>query len=69
MDKSRIEDMMKMAVKTPKPPMTGALQLTTKFLLPPGENDVVERLRLDGRFCDRARRSSPTTTSRAKSRS
>src|SRR5262249_13591747 len=26
------------------------LQLTTKFLLPPGESDVVQRLRLDGRF-------------------
>jgi hypothetical protein len=50
MDKSRIEDIMKMAVKTPTPPMTGALKLTTKFLLPPGESDVSERLRLDGRF-------------------
>jgi hypothetical protein len=50
MDKSRIEDIMKMAVKTPSPPMVGALTLNTKFLLPPGENDVSERLRLDGRF-------------------
>ena len=49
MDKSRIEDVMKMAVKM-SPPMVGALKLTTKFLLPPGENDVVDRLRLDGRF-------------------
>ena len=49
MDKSRIEDVMKMAVKT-SPPMVGALKLTTKFLLPPGENDVVDRLRLDGQF-------------------
>jgi hypothetical protein len=50
MDKSRIEDVMKMAVKTASPPMVGALKLNTKFLLPPGENDVVDRLRLDGRF-------------------
>ena len=50
MDKSRIEDIMKMAVKTASPPMVGALKLTTRFLLPPGENDVVDRLRLDGRF-------------------
>ena len=50
MDKSRIEDVMKMAVKTASPPMVGALKLTTKFLLPPGESDVVDRLRLDGRF-------------------
>ena len=50
MDKSRIEDIMKMAVKTAAPPMTGALQMSTKFLLPPGEADVAERLQLDGQF-------------------
>jgi hypothetical protein len=50
MDKSRIEDVMKMAVKTASPPMVGTLKLNTKFLLPPGENDVVDRLRLDGAF-------------------
>ncbi len=49
MDKSRIEDIMRMAVKTPAP-MAGALKLNTKFLLPPGENDVVDRLQLDGQF-------------------
>jgi hypothetical protein len=50
MDKSRIEDVMKMAVKAASPPMVGALKLNTTFLLPPGENDVVDRLRLDGQF-------------------
>ena len=50
MDKSRIEDIMTMAVKTASPPMTGALKLNTRFVLPPGENDVADRLRLDGRF-------------------
>ena len=50
MDKSRIEDIMKMTVKAASPPMVGALKLTAKFLLPPGENDVIDRLRLDGRF-------------------
>jgi len=50
MEKARIEDVMTMAVKATPPPMTGALKLVTKFLLPPGETDVVERLRLDGRF-------------------
>jgi hypothetical protein len=50
MDKSRIEDIMKMAVKSSTPPMTGALKMTTKFLLPPGNTDVVERLQLDGHF-------------------
>ena len=50
MDKSRIEDIMKMAVKSATPPMTGALKLNTKFLLPPGGGDVADRLQLDGRF-------------------
>jgi hypothetical protein len=50
MERARIEDIMKMAVKSPKPPMTGALKLVTKFLLPPGETDVAERLQLDGHF-------------------
>jgi AsmA-like C-terminal region len=50
MERARIEDIMVMAVKMPKPPMIGALKLSTKFLLPPGDKDVSEKLRLDGRF-------------------
>ena len=50
MDKARIEDIMTMAVGTATPPIVGGLTLTTTFVLPPGENDVAERLRLDGRF-------------------
>jgi hypothetical protein len=53
MDKARIEDIMKMAVKAATPPMIGALQMKTKFLLPPDDSDdrdVSERLRLDGDF-------------------
>jgi len=49
MDKARIEDVLKLAVKAQNP-MTGALKLTTKLVLPPGEQDVVEKLQLDGRF-------------------
>jgi hypothetical protein len=48
--KGRLEDVMRLAVNTPRPPMTGALQLNTKFELPPGDQDVVEKLQLDGRF-------------------
>ena len=50
MPQARIEDVMTLAVHTQKPVMTGALQLSSKFLLPPGETDVSQRLRLDGRF-------------------
>jgi AsmA-like C-terminal region len=49
MDKARIEDVLKLAVKAQNP-MTGALKLTTKLVLPPGEQDVVEKLQLDGQF-------------------
>jgi AsmA-like C-terminal region len=48
--RSRIEDIMTMAVKADKPPMVGALTLNTTFVLPPGNSDVVDRLRLKGRF-------------------
>ena len=50
MTNARLEDIMVMAVRAPKPPMVGGLKLTTKFLLPPGEADVVDRLKLNGRF-------------------
>jgi hypothetical protein len=50
MDRARVEDIMVMAVKAAQPPMTGGLKLTTKFLLPPGDADVSERLQLDGEF-------------------
>ena len=50
MDQARLEDVLWLAVKTPKPPMTGALTLQTVMILPPGDVDVVEKLQLDGKF-------------------
>jgi hypothetical protein len=50
MDKGRLEDVMKLAVKSKEPPMTGALKLETKLEIPPGDADVVDKLRLDGAF-------------------
>jgi hypothetical protein len=50
MNKARIEDVLRLAVKASKPPMSGGLKLTTRFVLPPGERDVVEKLRLSGQF-------------------
>jgi len=49
-DRGRIEDIMRLAVNAPKAPMVGALRLETKLVLPPGEEDVVRKLQLDGRF-------------------
>jgi hypothetical protein len=50
MEDGRLEDIMRMAVKTPHPPMNGGLHLTTRLILPPGKVDVIDKLQLDGRF-------------------
>jgi hypothetical protein len=47
---ARIEDVLQLAVKAAKAPMTGRMELTTTFLLPAGEQDVIDRLNLNGRF-------------------
>ena len=49
-DAGRLEDILRLAVKGPQPPMTGVLQLRTKFLLPPGHRDAIRKLLLDGTF-------------------
>ncbi len=45
-----IEDLMRLAVKTGKNPLMGTIELQTKFLLPQGSADVVDRLQLNGAF-------------------
>src|SRR3982074_3157396 len=47
-EKGRIEDLLKLAVRTDPPIMTGLVRLKTKFDLPPGERDVPNRLKLAG---------------------
>ena len=49
-DKARIEDLLKLAMKGPKATMTGAASVKTKLRIPPGEQDVVDKLELDGEF-------------------
>jgi len=54
-DAGRLEDILRLAVKGPQPPMTGVMKLKTTFLLPPGKRDAIQKLRLDGNFSvDRA---------------
>jgi len=48
--KGRLEDVIRLAVKAPTPPMSGILTLTAKMVLPPGHRDVVDKLRLEGDF-------------------
>lgn len=50
LDGARLEDLMALAVKAARPPMTGRIDLKTTFLLPQGEADVIERLQLAGTF-------------------
>lgn len=50
LDDARIEDVLRLAVKSKQVPMTGALKLTTTFVLPPGPGDAVQKMRLNGSF-------------------
>jgi hypothetical protein len=47
---ARIEDMLKLGVKTEPPVMTGDLIMHAKFHLPPGQGTVLDRLNLKGNF-------------------
>jgi hypothetical protein len=50
-NEARVEDMVAIAVPLEgEPPLSGPIQFTTKFLLPPGDEDVVKKLQLDGHF-------------------
>lgn len=49
-DHARLEDLMRLAVKSKGAMMTGAVRLTTKFDLPPGKDEIADRLKLDGQF-------------------
>jgi hypothetical protein len=47
---ARIDDMLKLGVKTQPPVMTGDLVMHTKLHLPPGKESVIDRLQLQGNF-------------------
>ena len=50
LDAARLEDLMQLAVKAARPPLTGRIDMVTKFVLPAGEGDVIQRLQLKGQF-------------------
>jgi AsmA-like C-terminal region len=50
MDQARIEDLLRLGVRTDPPVMEGQVTLHTKLDLPPGTQDVAHRLRLQGNF-------------------
>ncbi len=45
-----IEDLMRLAMKGPKPMMRGPIDLRVKLVWPPGKGDIVDKLRLSGTF-------------------
>jgi AsmA-like C-terminal region len=49
-DRARLEDLLRLAVKGPRPPMSGAVRIRARMEIPPGEQDVIDRLRLAGTF-------------------
>jgi hypothetical protein len=49
-DDGRLEDVIRLAVKSETPPMVGLLGLKTRMVLPPGKGEVIDRLALEGRF-------------------
>ena len=50
MREGRIEDVLWLAAKSRKPPLSGTLTLVTTLLLPPGKADEEQRLQLNGSF-------------------
>jgi len=47
---ARVEDMLWLAVKAKQPVMVGGITFRTKFELPPGDRDIIEKLHLTGKF-------------------
>jgi hypothetical protein len=49
-DKGRVEDLLRLTVKTDKPVMTGSERLKTKIYIPERDEDLIDRMSLDGQF-------------------
>jgi hypothetical protein len=49
-EKTRIEDLLTLVVNSSEPPLRGEAEFHAQFELPPGQQDVLDRLRLNGAF-------------------
>ncbi|HET7109111.1 MAG TPA: hypothetical protein VFI38_20025 [Candidatus Acidoferrum sp.] len=47
---AHVEDLIRLAVKTDQPLMTGIARLKAKIAIPEGQSDLIERLRIQGDF-------------------
>ncbi|HEX3819280.1 MAG TPA: AsmA-like C-terminal region-containing protein [Candidatus Sulfotelmatobacter sp.] len=50
LNRARIEDLLKLGVKTDPPIMSGVVKMKASLSLPPGEPDISDRIKLKGRF-------------------
>jgi len=50
MDRGRIEDLLRLGVKTDPPVMSGPVTMRTRMSILPGSKDVSDRLKLNGQF-------------------
>lgn len=50
MDQARVEDLLRLGVKTDPPILSGPIAMRAKMSLPPGHEDVADRLKLGGDF-------------------
>ena len=57
--KARLEDVLALAVKSARPPMSGPIKIHAKLVIPPGKEKTIDKMLLDGDFdADDARFSS-----------
>ena len=49
-NRARVEDLLALALTSDRPFMTGSARLKTRILIPEGDDDLVDRLQLDGQF-------------------
>jgi len=50
MTEAALEDVLRLAVKGDRPPLTGGLKLRASLLIPPGDRKAMDKLQLDGTF-------------------
>ena len=49
-NQARLQDILKLAIKSSKNPMTGIISFKTKMIIPPGDKDIADKIKLDGQF-------------------
>jgi hypothetical protein len=52
--RAHLQDLLRLAVKSDAPPLSGRVSFRMAFSLPPGDQDISEKLRLNGTFALRA---------------